>query len=282
MHIRPLDPQDALRLEEFLQPRRDSSMFLRSNAKRGGLSDSERTPRQTFVGAFQEGELVGVAAQGASGMLLIQAAESVAELARACVCLSKQRVTGLAGPPSQVEQARTALQLKAEDASYDRDEWLYGLDLRGLAVPCALSSGLVACRAPVPGERDTLRAWRLAYDVETLGATDTEEARQRSTRILDQQIADGNAWVALEGGVPVSLSAFNAALPDIVQLGGIYTPPELRGRGFARVAVAAALLAARDRGAERAVLFTSNPSAARAYEALGFQRTGNYAVMLFR
>jgi hypothetical protein len=25
--------------------------------------------------------------------------------------------------------------------------------------------------------------------------------------------------------MPVSLSAFNAALPDIVQLGGIYTPP---------------------------------------------------------
>jgi predicted GNAT family acetyltransferase len=181
-----------------------------------------------------------------------------------------------------VEQARTALQLQAEDASYHRDEWLYGLDLCDLIVPSALSTGLVACRAPVPGERDTLRAWRLAYDIETLGSADSEQTRQRSTSFLDQQIADGNAWVALDGGVPASLSAFNAALPDIVQLGGIYTPPELRGRGFAKVAVAASLLAARDRGAERAVLFTSNPSAARTYEALGFRRIGNYAVMLFR
>jgi predicted GNAT family acetyltransferase len=95
-------------------------------------------------------------------------------------------------------------------------------------------------------------------------------------------MADGHAWVALDCGAPVSLSAFNASLPDIVQLGGIYTPPELRGRGYARVAVAASLLAARERGAERAILFTSNPSAARAYEALGFQRTGSYAVILFR
>jgi GNAT superfamily N-acetyltransferase len=282
MHIRPLDSQDELQLEKFLHPRRDSSMFLRSNAKRGGLNPSARTPKETFVGAFQDDEIVGVVAQGTSGMLLIQATGLVPDLARACVGLSQRPVTGLAGPLPQVEQARTALRLKAEDASYNRDEWLYGLDLCDLTVPIALSTGLIACRAPVASERDTLCAWRLAYDIETLGATDTDETRRRSTRFLDQQIADGNAWVALDSDAPVSLSAFNAALPDIVQLGGIYTPPELRGRGFAKVAVAASLLAARDRGAERAVLFTSNPSAARTYEALGFRALGSYAVMLFR
>jgi predicted GNAT family acetyltransferase len=33
--------------------------------------------------------------------------------------------------------------------------------------------------------------------------------------------------------------------------------------------------------ASRAVLFTSNPSAARTYEALGFERIGDYALVLF-
>lgn len=282
MQIRLLDSRDEPQLEQFLHARRDSSMFLRSNANRGGLEHSDRMPKEIFVGAFQDGEIVGVAAQGASGMLLLQAPGSVSHLARACVGLSQRAVTGLAGPLPQVEQAKLALGLKAENASYDCDEWLYGLDLCDLAVPIALSTGLVACRAPIPSERDTLRAWRLAYDIETLGATDTDETRERSTRFLDQQIADGNAWVALEGGAPASLSAFNAALPDTVQLGGIYTPPALRGRGFARIAVAASLLAARDWGAERAVLFTNNPSAARAYEALGFRRTGSYGVMFLR
>jgi len=103
-------------------------MFLRSNVNRGGLSHSGPT---AFVGAFQDGRIVGVAAQGASGMLLIQAADSVADLARACVGLSQRPVTGLAGPIQQVEQARAALWLKAEDASYNRDEWLYGLDHQG-------------------------------------------------------------------------------------------------------------------------------------------------------
>ena len=281
MQIRPLNSQDEPLLEAFLYPRRDSSMFLRSNAKRGGLH-AGRTPEELFVGAFHDGEIVGVVAQGAGGMLLLQAPGSVTELVRACVGLSRRPVTGLAGPLSQAEEARTALRLNAQNASYHREEWLYGLNLRDLGVPIALSAGGVPCRAPLPSERDTLRAWRLAYDIESLGATDTEETRQSSNRVLDQQIADGNAWVALEDGVPVSLSALNAKLPDIVQLGGIYTPPALRGRGFARVACAAALLAARARGAERAVLFTSNPAAARAYEALGFRRTGSYAVLLFR
>ena len=75
---------------------------------------------------------------------------------------------------------------------------------------------------------------------------------------------------------------FDAALPDIVQLGGIYTPPAVRGRGFAKVAVAASLLVARDRGSSRAVLFTNNPSAARAYEAIGFRRIGDYSLVLLR
>jgi predicted GNAT family acetyltransferase len=66
------------------------------------------------------------------------------------------------------------------------------------------------------------------------------------------------------------------------QLGGIYTPPDLRGRGYAKAAVAGSLMAARDRGASRAVLFTNNPSAARSYEAVGFKRLGGYGLALFK
>jgi predicted GNAT family acetyltransferase len=134
----------------------------------------------------------------------------------------------------------------------------------------------------VPEERNLLCEWRSAYDIETLGSTDSEETRNRASAALDRQIAEGNAWVAIRNGIPVSLSAFNATLPDIVQLGGVYTPPEHRGRGYAKAAVAATLMAARQRGASRAVLFTSNPSAARSYEAVGFRRLGDYGLVLLK
>jgi predicted GNAT family acetyltransferase len=134
----------------------------------------------------------------------------------------------------------------------------------------------------LPEERNLLCEWRSAYDIEILGSTDSEETRNRAAAALDRQIAEGNAWVAIRNGVSVSLSAFNATLPDIVQLGGIYTPPEHRGRGYAKAAVAASLIAARQRGATRAVLFTSNPSAARSYEAVGFRRLGDYGLILLK
>ena len=282
IHYRPIEPFDRSQLDAFLLKHRDTSIFIRSNLQRSGLQFQPKPYHAHYVGAFSGVNLIGVAAHCWNGMLLIQATEKIAELARATVAYSGRKVSGFCGPLDQVREAQSALDLSGVPAAINEDEWLYGLDLANIFVPGILQQGAVTVRPPLPAERDLLCAWRLAYDIETLGSTDSPETRERSTRVLDQQIADGNAWVALEKDRPVSLSAFNAALPDIVQLGGIYTPPELRGRGFAKASVAGSLLQARDRGASRAVLFTSNPSAARSYEAVGFQRLGDYGLVLLR
>jgi RimJ/RimL family protein N-acetyltransferase len=277
---RLLTPFDESLLEDFLVSHRDSSMFLRANARRAGLAYRGEPFQAIYAAAFRGRRMIGVAAHCWNGIVLVQAPEEAAELARACVEWSGRSVTGLSGPLEQVRRARSGLGLAEADAALEGDEWLYALELSALVMP-ALSNAMV-CRAPRPEERDTLCAWRIAYDIETLGATDSPEQRRRSAEFLDAQIADGNAWVAIEAGAPVSLSAFNATLPGIVQLGGIYTPPELRGRGYAKVAVAASLVVAQERGASRAVLFTDNPSAARTYEAVGFRRVGDYALFLMR
>lgn len=280
--IRPLSAADVPALENFLAGHRDTSMFLRANLRRAGLPYSGAPGSAHYVGAFGNQGLLGVVAHSWNGMVLVQAPEHAASLARAVIELSGRAVTGFSGPEQPVRAARTALRLDDADTEMDEDEGLYGLDLSSLEVPGALSNGEIVCRAPRPEERELLCAWRLAYNIEALGASDSPQLRASTAQFMDAQIADGNAWVAIANGKPVSLSAFNAALPDIVQLGGIYTPPELRGRGYARAAVAASLLAARDRGAARAVLFTSNPAAAKAYEAVGFRRIGTYALILLR
>jgi GNAT superfamily N-acetyltransferase len=282
MNLRILDPADEPLLEAFLAAHRDTSMFLRSNIRRAGIAFRPEPFHAVYVGDFREGRLTGVVAHTWNGMILMQALEDAGELARECVRVSGRSVTGLIGPLDQVKQARAALGLTSSPAAMESDEWLYALDLSELIIPDALSSGLVTCRPPLDGERDTLREWRFNYDVETLGSAASDESRRRSTEYLDVQIAERNAWVAVENNRPVSLSSFNATLPDIVQLGGIYTPPDLRGRGYAKVAVAGSLLVGRERGASRAVLFTSNPSAARSYEALGFRRVGDYGLVLFK
>jgi len=280
--MRLLTPADESLVDAFLASHRDSSMFLRANARRTGLTYRGATGEATYAGVLRDGRIAGVAAHCWNGMVLLQAPDDAADLARACVGLSGRAVTGLSGPLEQVQPARSALQIDAADLALDGAEGLYALDLPELVVPEALSDGAVVCRPPLPEERDMLCAWRMAYDIEILGATDSEEHRRRAADFLDAQIAEGNAWVAMSGAVLVSLSAFNASLPDIVQLGGIYTPPEFRGRGFAKAAVAASLLVARDRGPSRAVLFTNNPSAVRTYAAIGFRRIGDYSLLLLR
>lgn len=282
IQLRALDTSDQSDLDAFLKTHCDTSMFLRSNLRRSGISFRPEAFHGNYTGAFRDSTLVGVAAHYWNGMLVLQAPEDAGGVAQACVNQSGRSVTGLAGPLDQVREARSALQVAETHAEMDTDESFYGLDLTDLVIPEILKSGRVTVRPPLREERDLLCEWRFAYDIETLNSPDSPEVRQRSTRTLDLQIAEGNVWVAIENSRPVSLSAFNAALPDIVQLGGIYTPPELRGRGYAKAAVAASLLVAKERGVVRAVLFTSNPSAARSYEAVGFRRLGDFGLVLLQ
>ena len=82
----------------------------------------------------------------------------------------------------------------------------------------------------------------------------------------------------------MALSGFNAVLREAVQIGPVYTPPELRRRGYARAAVAASLLDARAEGVQTAILFTGqdNLPAQKAYTALGFRHVGAFRLVLLK
>jgi GNAT superfamily N-acetyltransferase len=282
MTVRLLTSGDETALEAFLVRHRDTSMFLRSNVRQAGLDYTGQPASARYLASFDGDAITGVAAHSWNGIVIMQAPGQADALARGCVETSGRSVSGLLGPPDQVRDARAALGL-ADAACADKPETLFALDLASLIVPELLANGEVACRPAQSEDRAVLHDWGFAYDMETLGAANTPEARRRAAEFMDMRIDANNAWVAVDReGRLLSFSSFNATLPDIVQLGGIYTPPALRGRGYAKLSVAHSLLVARDRGATRAVLFTSNPSAERAYEAVGFRRIGEYALVLFQ
>lgn len=281
--LRVLDDSDRAALEAFLCRYRDSSMFLRSNARQAGLVFAGSRLQATYVAGLRHGQIVGVAALCWNGMLLLQAPELLEPLVEKLLSASATPVRGLSGPAAQVRGARSHLGLDRAPVHLEEDEELYGLDLVGWTPPAGLARDpLVTCRAPLPSERAVLRAWRFEYEVESLLRDPNDAAaRAQSDSWLDGQIDDDVAWVAVAAGSPVSFSGFNATLPDIVQLGAVYTPPEFRGRGYARAAVAHSVLVAQQRGATRAVLFTRNPSAVKSYAAVGFRHAGDYGLVLF-
>jgi len=280
---RVLGPGDEPHVREFLGAHAESSLFLLGNLRAAGLADSGAAYSATWVASFDGPSVAGVAAHCWNGVLLLQAPRDLAPLARAAVSASGRPLAGLSGPRGQVVAARTVLGLDEAPAALDHEAELFSLALDGLVVPEGLSTGDVACAPPSPGDRSLLVDWRVAYAVETLGAAPGEGLPAACAEEVDRLVAEGNAFVLRRAGVPVAFSAFNARLPEVVQVGGVFTPPELRGRGHARAVVAGSLLAARAAGVSRAVLFTEreNEPARRVYLALGFRVVGDYGMVLF-
>ena len=274
--IRILRSGDEAALESFLAPRADTSMFLRANARQGGLDDQGRPLQATYAAAFGPEGISAVAAHCWNGILLVQAPELLREVARAALSASGRQLRGISGPADQVRAARDAIGIRRP--SLDDAELLYSLELSALRVPPLLSR--LAFRLPREADLPGLIAWREQYLVETGLAAPGPELHASAKSGIELLQAQANQWLLEDAGTPVSYTAFNARLPDIVQVGGVWTPPGLRGRGYARCAVAGSLLEARATGTRRAILFTSSATAARAYEALGFERSGDYGLLI--
>ncbi len=280
--LRTLHPGDEAALDAFLAQHADTSMFLRSNARAAGLADRGAPMQGTYVAALEAGRIVGVAAHCWNGMVLVQAPSHVAAVAREAVRRSRRAVSGLAGPWGQVVAARRALALGAAHATKDSREGLYVLDLAALVLPPALAEGQVRCRHPQEHELELLTDWRVSFSLEALGVAPGPDLQAASGADVRLHHDWGTDWLLLDGETPVSYAVFNAMLPEIVQIGGVWTPPELRGRGYGRAVVAGSLLAARQQNVRRAVLFADprNAPAKRAYLALGFELVGDYGLVL--
>lgn len=208
------------------------------------------------------------------GMLMPQAPGHGFSGAR--TALDGRTIMGAVGEASQVRRLLAALGLDGAPAIVDEDEPQFVLDLADLAAPAP--GGTLA---PLAADPDRARAWRAAYLVETVGETADEAAAIAATDVA-RHIETGSHRFLMLDGEPVAMTGWNARLPEIVQVGGVYTPPALRGRGHARRALALHLADAAAEGARRATLFASGPAAVRAYEALGFRRIGDFALTLFR
>jgi predicted GNAT family acetyltransferase len=131
-------------------------------------------------------------------------------------------------------------------------------------------------------DRPLLWEWFLAFAVEALPGEPNEELR---TRDLDHRLSADDAGVALweEYDGAVSLAGFGGPTPNGIRIGPVYTPPELRGRGYASALVAelsSSLLAG---GRRFCFLYTNlaNPTANKIYERIGYVRVGESAEILF-
>jgi RimJ/RimL family protein N-acetyltransferase len=284
--VRILGAGDEPRLEAFFAGNPDLTLFQRSNLRQAGAVDDGRRYGGTYAAALVRDEVVGVVAHYWNGVVMPLApngGRDVRVLLDAALAASGRDITGVIGSWDQVAASLMHPALSGRVPKCSNREILFALPLDDLAVPTALSAGDVAVRATGTDDLPLLAAWRVEYLVESFALPRSRVTWDEACQDIAVWHQQGRAWIAESQGRPVAFSGFNAALPDVVQVGGVYTPPFGRARGFARIAVAGSLLQARASGAGRAVLFTDvdNVAAQRAYRALGFEPVGDWGLVRF-
>ncbi len=282
--IRILQPGDEPALLRFLQSRRDTTMFLQGNLDAAGLVDAGQYMQGTYAAACEGEDVVAVAGLFWNGNLIIEAPVHLEAVLREAVQHAPRPLQGLTGAHAYVERARAFFGLQDAPASLDSQELLYRLDLDRLVLPPALSAGDVTCRRAELEDLPVLVPWGCAYRIESIGMEDAPGLSDLVEKSQRTRIAERALWILEQGDEPVAMSAFNAYTADCVQIGGVYTPPALRSRGYARCAVAGSLRDARVDGKTRSILFTGedNPAAQACYVRLGYEHIGDYHILLFR
>jgi ribosomal protein S18 acetylase RimI-like enzyme len=282
--IRRLGPSDESAVQSFLGPRLQSSFILVANLVADGFLYEGKPYQGVYVGAFDGDTLAGVVAHYWNNYLIFQAPRHAAELGAAALRESSRSCEGLVGPWDQINEARKALGFAERPTRYNSKEVLYAVELAYVQTPEGLNSGEVRCRRARSEDLAVLTDFAVAENTENFGDTDTSELRTRLRDGLERDMAEHILFVLEMDENIVAKSSFHGIANGAVQIGGVYTPPERRGRGYARSVVAGSLLMAREAGESKAFLFTSetNAAAQRAYEALGFRPAGDYGIVLFR
>ena len=128
-------------------------------------------------------------------------------------------------------------------------------------------------RPVTPDDRELVIPWILAFADEVL-PQDTD--RERHIRLVEARLeatADSGLWFWEDDGGPVSLSGYGGSTPNGIRIGPVYTPPELRGRGFATSLVAEQGRWLLGTGRSLCFLYTDldNPTSNALYRRIGYR-----------
>jgi RimJ/RimL family protein N-acetyltransferase len=116
-----------------------------------------------------------------------------------------------------------------------------------------------------------------AREVDDMGKGENQAAAAR------EKISHGGVTVWEAAGEPVAIACNTMPVAGQVRIGPVYTPPELRGRGYASAATAAVSQRLLEAGAEEVLLYTdlANPVSNSIYQRIGYRPVEDRVVLAF-
>lgn len=252
-------------LREIMESRLRVAMFPLSNLDAHGLDgDAPRSMSFWIAGD----NLLGLSREG----MAFPVADADADWSALAPQLSGRVCIGALGEAGAAAGFSAATGIDHAPATHSTDEPSYALTLSDMILPEITGYRLTPI---TPDLRDMATAWRASYEIETMHLPPAKASAVAPSRI-DGYIAADSHRILWHNDRPAAMTGFNARHGTTVQIGGVYTPPDQRGRGLARRAVALHLDEARAEGATHSFLTAANRAAARAYEAIGYAEAGRF------
>ncbi len=130
------------------------------------------------------------------------------------------------------------------------------------------------------GEGDValMTSWFSAFVQEVDDLADTDQAAA-----VREKISYGGLTVWEIRGAPAAMAGVTRRAAGMVRVGPVYTPPELRGHGYASAVTAEVSQAALAGGADEVLLYTdlANPVSNSIYQRIGYQPVEDRVVLSF-
>ena len=260
----------------------DEALHSRLLGALGALrEDPDREREADLLLVLDEGEPVGVGVRTPPYPLQVSAGPSGVAAARALAehLAGEAMVSGVIGP--------------VEPAAAFRDVWVdrtrvrsrAGLSLRvhratAVAAPRKVTGAL---RQADRDDIDLLVEWSLAFSAEALTDDPTDHIPAMIARVVGREPSRGTIYLWEVEGDQVSIAATAGPTPNAIRVLNVYTPPDLRGRGYASACVAAVTQGELDRGRREVHLSTdlANPTSNAIYTAIGYLPVGDEQVWHF-
>jgi predicted GNAT family acetyltransferase len=279
MHVEPLSDSRRDEALAFLRDRRETSLFLLSNLAQHGPALTEHLNSGNYKVVVDGDRVVAVFVLARRGNLVAQCDDAGAYadvILEACEAelIALQGFVGNWPVADALHQAHQARQPRFETTFHARDI-LFRRTVEAVSAPTD--------PAVRPLRAEDFDAWdplqRAFLEQEGIPVQGTVAQRRAG---FEAQTARGHWWGYCLDGTPVSTVALNACVEGVGQVGGVYTPPEHRRRGYSRAVMQRLFAdAAGPLGLHTLILFTGegNVEAQRMYEQLGFERIGHFGLI---
>jgi predicted GNAT family acetyltransferase len=251
----------------------------------GTIRDSEDLyPLRTLWLVRERGEVVAAALRTPPYNLVLARPRTSHALEALAEAVAGEDLPGVVGTEPEIHEfAELWSRRTGVPAHTNMRQGVYALE-RVEPLPAAPGFARVA----TADDRELALRWWVAFGEEVLH--EGGSGRDRAEATLDHRLSSATAGILLweDAGSPVSLAGWGGRTPNGIRVGPVYTPPELRGRGYATALTAELsqrLLDGRlyECGRRFCFLYTdlANPTSNAIYERIGYRRIAESAEIVF-